>query len=270
LKGTLNKSDFDYIISVVQKAGDMAREIQRGALSITRKPDLSIVTDADIAVQEMLLDALKNRFPDMGFIHEEEFAGFDRSPAHDELTAVIDPIDGTAMFSMRLPVWCVSVGIFRGYEPLYGFVYAPAAEMFFYNDDDSAYLNGEPVSADTEAAVMDNETNIFAATEIHGVIEIRFPGKVRNLGSTALHCALLGDNKRNRSLAFIGKSMIWDWAGALSVILKAGSKVNYFDGTPVDFKEVFEGGCAFKNFLVAYNAPDFMKIAGYFHAISGN
>ena len=130
------------------------------------------------------------------------------------MSAIIDPIDGTAMFSMHLPEWCVSVGIFRGYTPVYGFVYSPGFDMLFYNDDSNAYLNGRPLKADRNISV-DNETNIFSASEVSNRFIVDFPGKIRNLGSTALHACLAADNARNRTLAFIGKSNIWDWAGAV-------------------------------------------------------
>lgn len=255
--------DFSYIINLIREAGDNARELQKGKLQINRKEDSSIVTQADIETQRRLIAGIEGRFGKMKFIQEEDFDPSSVEDDPDALYAIIDPIDGTAMYSMRLPIWCVSVGIFRGFKPVYGFVYAPAAEMFFHNDDNAAYLNGIPVAAQMLTNI-EKETNIFFGAEILGLFRITFPGKVRNLGSTALHCALLADNMRNRSLAFIGKSMIWDWAGAIPILLKAGGRVNYIDGSQIDYRDVIKNSCEFKDFIIAYNSSDFNSVRKYF------
>ena len=259
----LNSSDISFIKNLIHEAGLLAKSIQKGDMDLKRKDDSSIVTRADFEVQEMLISGLSSRFPGMKFIHEENFDPDALKIDDDSLYAIIDPVDGTAMFSMRLPIWCVSVGIFRGAVPAYGFVFAPSADMFFYNDESRAYLNDEPVKA-VMIDKVDSETNIFFASEVKGIFSIDFPGKIRNLGSTAFHAALLADNRRNRSLAFAGMSMIWDWAGAIPVLLKAGTGIQYLNGNEIDFRKVISNGCVFQDFVIAYNTENFEKVRDYF------
>jgi fructose-1,6-bisphosphatase/inositol monophosphatase family enzyme len=258
-KGT----DFDFFKSLIVEAGNLAATIQHGVIKIERKKDASIVTQADTAVQELLIRSISAHYKEVSFIHEENFRGGIDLPPSDAMVVVIDPIDGTAMYSMYLPVWCVSVGVFRGTEPLYGFVYSPGFDMLFYNDNDNAYLNGE-IRRVNAGLHFDRETNIFYASEAHDHYAIVFPGKVRNLGSTALHACLTIDNVRNRTLAFIGRSHLWDWAGAIPIIEKAGGHVRYITGEQVRYAEVFSGDCMFPEFLVAYAHDDFNLIKNIF------
>ena len=259
----MERSDILYIKKIVHEAGTRAHARQMSDFGMKRKDDRTIVTEVDYQVQDYLLNMLRERFKDAACIHEENF---DRSSVRmddNTLNFIIDPIDGTAMYSMRLPIWCVSVGVFKGLSPLYGFVYSPASGLFFYNDDEQAYLNDEPVHSDLDLQV-DSETNIFYASEIHKSYRVSFPGKVRNLGSTALQAALIVDSGRNRTLAFVGRSYLWDWAGAIPIILKAGGQLKYVDGSELDIKKIVLNNYYLPDFLIAYSTRSFAGLKDYF------
>ena len=208
-------------------------------------------------MQNFLIKQISEKFPDFTFIGEE--SPENRSVlAEDKVSVIIDPIDGTAMYSMHLPIWCVSIGVFNGFSPVYGFVYSPGCGMMFHADDKHSYLNGSRLTINTQMDI-DTETNIFYSSEIRG-IKIDFPGKARNLGSTALHACLTTDNMRNRALAFIGKSFLWDWAGAIPVLEKAGVTVRYIDGRELDYERIIQNGYELEDYAVAYTCSDFKTI----------
>ena len=257
------KEDFDFFRGVVREAGNLALKHQKHGLTVKRKNDSTIVTEADYAVQEYLIENISRRYQDFNFIHEENFGGLHGDIDEEAIYVIIDPIDGTAVFSMLLPTWCVSVGIFKGYSPLYGFVYSPGSDLFFYNDEDAAYLNDNKIEVEAEMKI-DSESNLFYASEIQKVFSIDFPGKIRNIGSTALQASLTIDNARNRTVGFIGKSYIWDWAGALPVILKAGGRVCYISGKRIDFKKVYENDFEFCDFLVVHNSMELEVMRKFF------
>ncbi len=258
-----NNNDFEFFKKLMLEAGALASQIQKDTIAINRKSDRSIVTQADILVQDLLMRSISGRYDTINFIMEENNSGTVKDLSAETFCAVIDPIDGTAMFSMHLPEWCVSVGIFKGYTPVYGFVYSPGFDMFFYNDDNNAYVNDRPLKADRNI-VIDNETNIFNASEVSNRFIIDFPGKIRNLGSTALHACLAADNARNRTLAFIGKSNIWDWAGAVPIVQKAGCMLRYINGEEIDYRAVILNNYRLLDFVIVYNSDDFESIRKIF------
>lgn len=222
---------------------------------------MSIVTQADLWVQNFLIKKISERFPGFNFIGEETPS--DRAKlSEDKISVIIDPIDGTAMYSMYLPIWCVSIGIFRGFSPAYGFVYSPGCSMMFHSDDKASYLNGNTLTVDRFIPI-DNETNIFYSSEIRD-LKVNFRGKARNLGSTALHACLTADNMRNRALAFIGRSYLWDWAGAIPVMEKAGVEIRYVDGRKLDYMKIIENNYELEDYAVAYTCEDFGIIRSIF------
>ena len=286
MNSILSQSDIEFFLNLINDAGAKALRMQREAFDIHTKEDNSLVTDADLWVQGFLKEKISSRFKDYQFICEEDHPAL-RAPSttppfghpskegnggefsdkvnfsDETVSVIIDPIDGTAMFTMCLPFWCISIGIFKGYTPQYGFIFSPASNLLFYNDDQSSYLNGKKLTADPSIEIG-KETNIFYSSEIKDLTINNFPGKIRNLGSTALHAALAADNKRNRLLAFIGKSYLWDWAGAIPIIQKAGVNLKYLNGTELDYKAIVENNFMLKDYAVAYNARDFGVIRGIF------
>jgi myo-inositol-1(or 4)-monophosphatase len=247
------KKDIGYMTGLLTEAGETGRSIQRKGVRPRRKEDQTLVTEADLEIQRFLVEGIGRGFPGMKFVHEENQSENFRDIDAATPLAVIDPVDGTSVFSMGLPTWSISVGFFSGYEPRYGFVYSPGCGMLFHNDDGGAYLNGEPVAVDTGMRI-DSETNLFVTAEMYQNYRIRFKGKVRNLGSTALHSSLVANNGVNRTLAFVGKSYLWDWAGAMPVILKAGGFLRYMSGRELDFREIMENSFRIPEYCVAFSA----------------
>ncbi len=260
--------DIRFFTDIIQKAGTKARNLQKKGIHASRKDDRSIVTTADLEIQQLLEREIRRRYKNIRFIHEEGSHEAVNNIGEDDLIAIIDPIDGTAIYSMMLPTWCISIGIFRGYTPLHGFVYSPGCGMLFHNDADNAYLNGQPLLIDRNMEI-EAETNVFLPPNLIKKCIIDFPGKVRNLGSTALHGCLVAASRETRTLAFFGKACLWDWAGAIPVIEKAGGSVRYVSGSAVDFENVIKNNCYFPEYLIAYAHHDFEMVRSLLQSPSG-
>src|SRR3954449_12524350 len=90
-------------------------------LKVDTKPDLTPVTDADRAVEEMLritLSRARTRDAVMG----EEFG----TTGHGSRRWILDPIDGTKNFVRNVPVWATLIALLDGDEAVVGVVSAPA------------------------------------------------------------------------------------------------------------------------------------------------
>ena len=70
-------------------------------------------------------------------------------------------------------------------------------------------------------------------------------------------------------MAFMGKSNLWDWAGAVPVILKAGGNICYINGEEINFKDIIENRYELPDYAVAYNISDFDYIKKVFNRIEG-
>ncbi len=93
-------------------------------LKVHAKPDLSPVSDADLAVETAIRHLLLAERPGDAVLGEE--FGADQAGADSTRRWVIDPIDGTKNFVRGVPVWATLIALFDGSEVVVGVVSAPA------------------------------------------------------------------------------------------------------------------------------------------------
>ena len=142
--GASQRREFAEDIAV--EAGELAMSYRgRDNLSVRSKGVLDWVTEADLAVERLIRDRIRETFPGDGFFGEE---GVDDSlqSGTSSPTWVVDPIDGTTCFVAGLPSWCVSIACLDGSgQPFLGVVRDPSGgETFSALVGDGMTINGRP------------------------------------------------------------------------------------------------------------------------------
>src|SRR5262245_40571869 len=94
-----------------------------GRVSFSLKADGSEVTDADREAERSMREAISSRFPGDAVLGEEW--GRSGPPAARRLW-VLDPVDGTAWFTLGVPTFGTLVGLLEDREPLLGVIHFPA------------------------------------------------------------------------------------------------------------------------------------------------
>jgi histidinol-phosphatase len=94
-------------------------------LSVTAKPDLTPVSDADTAVEKALRATLARTRPRDG-VFGEEFGVTEPAAGPGHRQWVIDPIDGTKNFIRGVPIWGTLIALMEGAQVVAGLVSAPA------------------------------------------------------------------------------------------------------------------------------------------------
>lgn len=113
---------------------------------------LDLVTDTDRKVESFIVERLKKHFPDYGIYGEE----YGKDHAEREYCFVIDPIDGTASFTHKLPNWGVSIGLTRNGKAVAGVIYQPVMDKLYYAEEGKgAFCNGRKLSASSRARLCD-------------------------------------------------------------------------------------------------------------------
>jgi len=222
-------------------AGQRAMEEIR-YVKTTIKNKTEVVTQADLRCQQIIIDRIKETYPDHGFIGEEGRAGaiFKQPPrASEAIWWVIDPIDGTANFSHRMPLFTVSIAALQQGWPVAGVVFDPATDsMFTAVKAGQAQLNGRRINACEDA--MSKFTSIGLDSHydegVPGwVCEIMRRTRFRNLGTTALQLAYVGNGSLIATV--ISKPRLWDIAAGALIAETAGAVVTDWHGNqlfPVD------------------------------------
>ncbi|MDP1630992.1 MAG: 3'(2'),5'-bisphosphate nucleotidase CysQ [Caulobacter sp.] len=118
----------------------------------TSKADLSPVTEADQLGEQLILRRLKDHFPDIPVVAEEQAAEFGTPDAIGDRFFLVDPVDGTKAFMRGDPSFTVNIGLVAGRHPVAGAVSAPASQETWYT---------------TAGGAMKRSTQGGAATPVH-------------------------------------------------------------------------------------------------------
>ncbi len=94
-------------IEAARRAGRVIAERYPTERTVTVKGYRDLVTDADIAAEEVIIDLIQARFPDHTIVSEE--AG--GSKISSDYTWMVDPLDGTTNYVHDFPFFCVSVAV---------------------------------------------------------------------------------------------------------------------------------------------------------------
>jgi myo-inositol-1(or 4)-monophosphatase len=107
--------------AVAAEAGALALRGFRRPKAVRYKGPIDVVTDFDVASEELIVGRLSEQAPGIPIVAEERGG----TPC-DGLTWFVDPIDGTTNYAHGHPFWCVSIGLVGGGRCLAGAVVAPA------------------------------------------------------------------------------------------------------------------------------------------------
>jgi myo-inositol-1(or 4)-monophosphatase len=243
----LEHSDISRMLEVARVAARLAgqramEELKYVKTSIKRGDE--IVTEADRLCQRLIIDRIKETYPDHGFIAEEGDGDqmLKQPPrAADPIWWVIDPIDGSNNYAHSLLCFTVSIAVVYQGRPIVGVIFEPATEsMFTAAEDADAQLNASRIT------VSDEDISKFAGfgidshfkPEMAGAVnEVMRLTKFRNLGSAALQLAYVAKGALVGTLAIDVK--LWDIAAGTFLIETAGGIVTDLAGNgifPIDLK----------------------------------
>lgn len=235
--------------TLAHRGGALARERFRG-VAAERKADRTLVTEADREIERFFSAELGACFPEIGLLGEEGTAREGRG----RLRFVIDPIDGTAAFVAGLPTWTVCIGLLDGGRAVAGVVHLPAAGETYSAADGTAWWNGQRLAPLGESPPA-GDRFVAAHAKTHLRHEVRYPGKIRSLGSTAYHVVLVARGAAEGAL--VGHAHVWDLAAPGAILDAVSGRYEYLSGGAVDLALLGDGR----------RAPDYI-IAGAAAAVT--
>lgn len=127
-----------------RRAGSVAEASRNKGVNVatTKSNELDIVTQADLETEALIKEAILAVRPNDGFLGEET----EEVVGTDDLTWLVDPIDGTVNYLYGDSSYAVSIAAFHGSMPVVGVVYSPGLnELWSASYGGGAWLNGEAV-----------------------------------------------------------------------------------------------------------------------------
>lgn len=243
-----------FTINLAKKAGTLAiKESKKITVNFKRKNDL--VTNADKACEKLIKSEILKNFPDHLILAEESnenfLKDFEKSK-NPKYIWIIDPIDGTTNYAHGLPLYSVSIGLFKitskdtskNFEYLegeivLGVVHAPALnETFYAQKGKGAYLNGKKITISTAKKLADS---LMVTGFPYENKEMNLPyfikmmehcQAIRRLGSAALDLCYVAASRFDGYWEFDLKP--WDVAAGALIVKEAGGKVTDLNGNLLD------------------------------------
>ncbi|NUM88671.1 MAG: inositol monophosphatase, partial [Bdellovibrionales bacterium] len=186
-------------VKVAEEAGKvLLRYYRKNRLQVREKAKASLVTQADVNSEKLIQRRLQKLYPDFIFLGEEGGQGVGDA----ETTPMwhVDPLDGTTNFVHGFPMFCVSIGLAVGNQPVVGVIHIPTlGETFHGSRGNGARLNGKPMRVSkrtdlseclltTGFAYIQDETKLFPEIERFKRVHLEARA-VRRPGAAAIDLA---------------------------------------------------------------------------------
>jgi myo-inositol-1(or 4)-monophosphatase len=229
----------DYLnlaIDLAKKAGKLQMERLESEHTIELKGSINLVTEVDKASEKLIIDGIKEKFPDHNILAEESGT----TKTESDFWWIIDPLDGTTNYAHQFPFFCVSIGLEKAGELIAGVIYDPNRdELFAAERGKGATLNGKPIHVSKATTLKESLLATGFAYNIHEGEQldnmdnfeafVKTARAVRRPGAAALDLAYVACGRMDGFWELFLNP--WDVAAGALIIQEAGGKVTSFDGS---------------------------------------
>ena len=227
----------NFAIETARAAGQLLLEKYGRNVNISKKGDINLVTDADLASEALIIERIKSYYPKHSILAEESgnavIIGGDNT-----WKWIIDPLDGTTNFAHGYPCFCVTVALEHDGEIVIGVTFDPTRnEMFAAERGRGATLNNKPIRVSqtedlSESLLVTGFPYDFKSREDFARYLTEFLLKARGVrrdGSAAIDLAYVACGRFD---GFWEEGLNpWDMAAGVLLIEEAGGRVSGYDNS---------------------------------------
>ncbi len=224
-----SKQELEQVSELVRRAASEELLSRFQSVSAATKADGSLITDADLAMQQRLQRELTVGWPRFRLLGEEMQAEQQAQllGAPGEGLWCLDPLDGTGNFAAGIPFFGVSLALLGETEVKAAIVYDPLRdECFSALPGAGAWLNGQPLKAPASPAVIGEamamvDLKRLPASLIRALARRAPYRSQRSFGSVALDWCWLA---RGRCQIYLhGGQRLWDYAAGQLILSESGA-----------------------------------------------
>jgi len=227
-------------LSVVEQAATAgaaraAEQFRTGIVAESKRSETDLVTEADRAAQQRVIDVIEQSYPDDPIVGEEDDAL--KTVPKKGPAWIVDPIDGTNNFVDGIRIWGTAVAAVEDGEPVASAVVLPAVGDTYTADRTTAYRNGTPISvSETDRAEhstvvpmlwWDRKSRRAYAAATREIVE-RFDD-LRRFGSAQATLAMVADGAVEGGITDL-QAPPWDSVAGVHLVRNAGGRVTDIEG----------------------------------------
>lgn len=221
---------------------DVSVQLKEGA-----RGDISPVTAADFASNELLCKLLVEKFPDYGLLTEEEIEDPQVLEAISrwrkaEYVWFIDPLDGTKSFVNGSDQFGIHIGLTRDGIPVLGVNYFPALQIMYWAvEGRGAYKTGRDgvsrqIFTDRSGTVRPIRSSSDAPFADQIYRELTGSADHPKAGSAGLRFSLIAEGAANFYISQGDRGSLWDLCSGHIVLKEAGGILTDRFGNEIDYR----------------------------------
>jgi len=230
-----------FALETAREAGQLLREYAGRHLEVRhKKTEIDLVTEADLASERLIVDAIRRHFAGHTILSEEGLGDLQQLTGDVEHLWLVDPLDGTVNYAHGLSVWGVSLALADGGRPVLAVSYDPVRdEIFWARRGEGAWCNGRQIHVSatgrlSQALVATGFAYRRATLEENNLREFnammpRVQG-VRRAGAAVLDLAHVAAGRLDAYWEMFLQP--WDWAAGWLLVEEAGGIVSDLRGEP--------------------------------------
>ncbi|HYX79838.1 MAG TPA: inositol monophosphatase family protein [Actinomycetota bacterium] len=220
---------------LADEAGLIASSFFGGPLEVREKPDTTPVTEADLAIEKAIREAVHERYPADGVLGEE--GGLEGESG--DRRWVVDPIDGTKNFADGIQIFATLIALVIEERTVLGVIEAPAiGERYEAVRGEGARLNGTPIRVSRADRI--SRSSVLHSS-LAGWLDGPYRDPLEELMREARRDRGFGDfwghmlvARGSADVMFEPELATWDFAAVEVVVTEAGGRVTQFDGSPLE------------------------------------
>jgi myo-inositol-1(or 4)-monophosphatase len=224
-----------FAVQLAREAGSLLL-MRLGAARVSNKGEIDLVTEADIASEELIIERIRSRYPQHGILAEESGEAVIVGKTPSDWKWIIDPLDGTTNYAHGYPCFSVSIALEHSGELEVGVVYDPTRnEMFAAERGRGATLNDHTIRVSS----VDDLNRAMLCTGFPYNVRER-PDFARDFANFTMRAqAVRRDGSAAIDLAYVACGRFdgfwedglnpWDMAAGVLLIEEAGGRVTDFN-----------------------------------------
>jgi len=223
------RSELDFAVDIALEAGALVHRFSQAGVEAWEKSQNNPVTEADLAADRRIREAITAAHPDDGLLTEE--SEDDPRRLRCERVWIVDPIDGTREFARGIPEYAVSIALVVAGRPVLGVVHNPAAGLTVAGSLGGGITrNGQPATVSSCSTLGDARV-VASRSEVEDGRLAAFAPHFRQLvpmGSIAWKLALVACGEADLNLSLKPKHE-WDVCAGDFLVHEAGGRYAGFD-----------------------------------------
>jgi myo-inositol-1(or 4)-monophosphatase len=222
--------DLSLLLTTLREAGKVAMRYHGKNPKVWNKTDGTVVTEADIAVDELLKSTITHARPDDGWLSEET----KDTPARLTKSRlwIADPIDGTRAFSDVTRFWGIGLALTENGAPIASGIYCPMDDVMYH-----AVKGGGAFRNDVRMTSPDCSGH--AVVPKLGALPVEKTGLATQVSSSwplLLRFALVAEGMIPAAIC-IGNKQDWDLAAGVLLVTESGGVVTTQKGQALRFNQ---------------------------------